>query len=409
MRIVYIVSQFPSLTETFIAREIQQVARLGHAVTICALRPQGAKGPQGLVVPEAGFLRVKLDFVTQFVAHFWCLTKRPLSYFSTLWDALISMFRKPSRALHVLYVWISVIWLVFKLRAEQIEYVHSHFLHNEAIATMWLARILEIPYGITSHVASIRHARSLIGKAVGCADVLVGDTEQTLSVYRELFGRDAELIRNGIDLQDLRFAECSGSPAPDGKPVILAVGSLLPPKGFDVLIRACAILRQRGENFRCRIIGEGPERLALARLVEQNQLTDAVDLPGAMAFGDLRQQYLQAAMLVMPSISSAAGSDGLPTVLIEAMSQGIPVVGTNHAGLPDLIRHRHTGLVVEPGNAQLLAECIATYLREPDFRMQMAANGRFRVEKEFNLHANSLRLVDLMTRAAVHAHQDARK
>jgi glycosyltransferase involved in cell wall biosynthesis len=398
MRIAYIVSQFPSLTETFIAREIQQIARLDHEVTICVLRFQAAKGTQGLFVPEARFLRVCPDAVMLFTSHLWALSTCSARYFSTFLEAMITMLRKPPRALHVLYVWLSAIWLAYRLRTEQIEYIHSHFLHNEAISAMWLAKILEIPYGITSHVASIRHDRRLIQKVANTADVLIGDTEQTLTVYYDLTKRPAVLVRNGVDLQQLQVIE-RVSIKEDCEPLILAIGTFSHAKGFHVLIQACALLRKRTKHFRCRIIGDGVERQNLKRLIQENSLTGIVDLPGVLAFDALREQYHQATVLVMPSIPSHVGSDGLPTVLIEAMAQGIPVIGTRHAGLPDLIRHQQTGLLAEPDDAQMLADYIYIFLNDLKLRTRMASNGRHLVEQEFNLRSNSIRLADLMIQA----------
>lgn len=407
MRIAYIVSQFPSLTETFIAREVQQMVRQGQDVTICVLRPQAAKGPQGLLIPEARLLRVRPDVTMLFVSHLWALGTCATPYFSTLLDALATMLRKPSRALHLFYVWLSAIWLAYGLRTGQIKYIHSHFLHNEAISAMWLAKVLKVPYGVTSHVASIRQDRRLIQQVVNSADVLVGDTEQTLSVYHDLTNRQAVLVRNGVDLQQLQVTDRI-SICGDREPLILAVGTFHHAKGFHVLIQACALLRERMEHFRCRIIGEGIERQNLERLVRENKLSSIVDLPGVLTFEALREQYLQATMLVMPSIPSHVGSDGLPTVLIEAMAQGIPVIGTRHAGLPELVRHRQTGLLAEPDDAQMLADCIYTYLAEPELRTQMASNGRFLVEHEFDLRSNGVHLADLMIQA-VRNYGDARQ
>lgn len=398
MKIVYIVSQFPCLTETFVAREIQQIAALGHPVTICALRPQAAGGPQGLSVPEARLLRVRPNGTLLWVAPLWALLKNFRAYVSTLAEALVAMVRKPQRAFHVFYVWLSAVWLAYTLRSDSIEYVHGHFLHNEALATMWLARLLAVPYGITAHVASIRHERGLMRKVVQGAALLAGDTEQTLAVYQELAGRPAELIRNGIDVQDFSFSEHTALP-PEGKALVLAVGSLLPPKGFDVLVRACAVLHQRGLPFHCRIIGEGIERPNLEALIQENGLGGVVDMPGALKFEALKEQYRQASLLVMPSIPSPAGSDGLPTVLIEAVAYGLPVIGTRHAGLPDLVRHQQTGLLAEPGNVQMLAEYIQTYLTDSALRSRMALNGRALVEREFDLRANCSHLADLMQQA----------
>lgn len=398
VKIAYVVSQFPSLTETFIAREIQQVAQLGHGVTVCILRPQSAQsGPQGLRVPEALQVRVRLSPISLMAANLWALSSRPGVYLSIWGDTLLAALRKPARALHVLYDLIAAVWLARELQDQGAQYVHSHFLHNEAVTAMWLARLLRIPYGITAHVASMRLDRRLMRQVVRQAALLVGDTEQTLSVYQELARRQATLIRNGVDLTDLPVVYGESSHELVAPPLILAIGSLYHAKGFHVLVQACGLLRRRGVRFRCRIIGEGEERPNLERLIEEHQLQGLVELPGALTFDALRLQYRQATMLAMPSVPSKVGSDGLPTVLIEAMAQGIPVVATCYAGIPDLVRHDQTGLLAEPDNPDDLADCIQTCLSQSKMRMRLSAEGRTLVQQEYSLQVNSARLEGLFS------------
>jgi glycosyltransferase involved in cell wall biosynthesis len=177
---------------------------------------------------------------------------------------------------------------------------------------------------------------------------------------------------------------------------MLAVGSLVHPKGFHVLVQACALLRKQGIPFKCRIVGEGYERRNLVRLARDLSIEDAVDMAGALPFRAVRELYRLATVFVMPSVPSPKGSDGLPTVLIEAMALGTPVVASNHAGIPDLVRHRETGLLVKPGGPEALAECIIELLTDSGLRGRLALNGRRLIEAEFDLQHNVAELVRLM-------------
>lgn len=117
------------------------------------------------------------------------------------------------------------------------------------------------------------------------------------------------------------------------------MGSLIPKKGFDVLLRACAILLERGLQFRCVIIGDGAERERLSILKKDLGVDGNVEMLGYRTLTELRDWYYRATVLVMPSVVSLTGeSDGLPTVLIEALASGLPVVGTETAAIPELIQ-----------------------------------------------------------------------
>jgi glycosyltransferase involved in cell wall biosynthesis len=102
--------------------------------------------------------------------------------------------------------------------------------------------------------------------------------------------------------------------------ILLAVGALIDKKGFDILLKACGLLKQRRLAFKCRIIGEGPERVRLESLVRALSLEDVVEIPGSLPFSGLKKEYSQAALFVMPSKVTPNDSDGLPTVLIESMA-----------------------------------------------------------------------------------------
>ena len=395
MKIAYVVSQFPNLTETFVAREIEQVVTSGHEATICILRPQPEEGPTGQDIPQARKIRVKVVRPSSFIAQLLILYRHPKQFGRTWLEVAYVLLRKPSRVLHAVYLALAAAWLAVRLEREGINYIHAHFLHSEAIVARWLAKFLQVPYGITSHVSSTWQERGLLKKVVTEASILVGDTTETIKLFDELYGREGVLLRNGIKIDAFQFLPEERRDVQE-PPLILAAGYFFRKKGFHVLIETCALLRRRGLSFRCRIIGEGEERSNLERLVSQHDLGDCVEIPGALPFTQLREQYEQATVFVMPSIPSSFGSDGLPTVLIENMALGIPVVGTDLAGIPDLVRHRQTGMLAAVGNAESLADCLAEVLTDQDLRKSLALNGRDLIENEFDLRKNIERLVHLV-------------
>lgn len=206
---------------------------------------------------------------------------------------------------------------------------------------------------------------------------------------------DVYIIRNGLNLADFSFREPDAKPP--NPPVILAIGSFLDPKGFDILIQACGRLQHQGIPFICRIIGDGEERPRLERLVQDLGLGGVVQMPGAFPFEQLKAEFLGATVFAMPSKDSPDGSDGLPTVLIESMAFGLPVVATRKAGIPDLVRDGETGLLVEPNDTDSLATGLASLLGDEELRSRLCQGGRKLVEQEFDIHKSVSQLLHLTT------------
>jgi glycosyltransferase involved in cell wall biosynthesis len=125
------------------------------------------------------------------------------------------------------------------------------------------------------------------------------------------------------------------------------------------LIRACGALAERGKLFRCEIIGEGPLKEELSAQLEQLDLQNRVTLSGTKPQHEVRQRLAAANVFVLPSVVDAQGGmDNLPTVIMEAMATGLPVVSTNIGGIPEMVVQNETGFLVQPDDAVALAAAI---------------------------------------------------
>lgn len=397
MDIVYVTSTYPSLTETFVARAIERVVKAGNNVTICILKPFIPEtAAKAMRVENVLEIRFTYNFISLLINLLKIIITKPNRFFKCVAEVMMTSFRKPSKAHYIAYLFMSVVWFAGRRELKYSEYVHCHFLHTESIATRWLSILLNVPYGLNAHIVKIRFDRHLIGQVVRNASVCVGDTRETFSLLKKLGNQHPTFVRNGIDVSNIAYI------APDLRrkgneiPVILAVGSLLHVKGFHVLIAACAQLNKMGFEFMCRIIGEGVERKYLERLISDNDLTDKVFLPGAVTISELYTDYKKATVLVMPSVPSPVGTDGLPTVIIEAMASGLPVIGSNHAAIPELVLHGETGIIVEPDEPNSLAMAIKEMLANEVLYHKYAVNGREMIEKEFDINKNSARIIQLM-------------
>ena len=179
-------------------------------------------------------------------------------------------------------------------------------------------------------------------------------------------------------------------------PLVLAVGRLVQKKGFDTLIRACALLRDRGLRFRCLIYGEGEQRPVLAALIESLDMGGFVRLPGSVLQEELVEIYRQTTVFALPcQVLDNGDRDGLPNVIVEAMAMEVPVVSTEISGVPELVEDGVNGFLVPSRDPQALADRIETLLRDPALRARFAQQGRRKVHEAFDVRRNTRRILAL--------------
>jgi len=157
-------------------------------------------------------------------------------------------------------------------------------------------------------------------------------------------------------------------------------------KGFDVLLLACSILLRRGVDFRCVVVGDGAERKRLLAMRQSLQLENHVEMPGKLSFGQVKSWLYRAAVFAMPSVVTPEGeTDGLPTVVIEAMASSLPIVGTWTAGIPEAVHEQVNGFLVPPNAPELFADRVQFLLATPDLRARFGTEGRRLAEMHFDL------------------------
>src|SRR5206468_3518756 len=196
-----------------------------------------------------------------------------------------------------------------------------------------------------------------LDKLVDTSRVIVTETDYAEQFLRERFPERADRIHriyNGLNLAEFGHTNFSSHP-----PLIVTVGRLIVKKGFADLIRACGFLADRGKLFQCEIIGEGPLEDELRARIEQLNLQDRVALSGAKPQREVRQRLAAASVFVLPSVLDAEGGmDNLPTVIMEAMATGLPVISTNIAGIPEMVVQNETGFLVQPADPIVVAKAI---------------------------------------------------
>ncbi|MDQ3622910.1 MAG: glycosyltransferase family 4 protein, partial [Verrucomicrobiota bacterium] len=192
---------------------------------------------------------------------------------------------------------------------------------------------------------------------------------------------------------------------------IVSVGRYVEKKGFADLIEACRLLKHRGRPFECVIVGGGPLEAELRVQIEVAQLQDRVSLIGPLPQAEVRQFLARAHVFVLACVpESGGGSDNLPTVIMEAMLSGVPVVSTRLAGVPEMVEEGVEGLLVAPHDPPALAQAIETFLQDPHLAERCGHYGRATATAKFAIENTTRELKHLLVRLArVPVPPDARR
>lgn len=399
LKVAYIMSRFPKLTETFILYEMLAMQHQGIQVEVYPL----LREQEEVMHPEAVHFVSVAHFqpfisipVLQANLHF--LWKKPLAYLKTLWDVLRANWGSFNFFTGVIGVFPKAVLFAYQMRADKVRHVHAHFASHPAAAGFIIHRLIGIPYSFTAHGSDLHRDRHMLREKVAEAAFVAAISEYNkeliISECQGKYREKVHVIHCGVDTRVFR-ARSNETPHEKGEHpfLILCVGTLHEVKGQAYLIEACRQLQERGVKFECHFVGDGPDKKSLTELVEQASLSDKVSFHGRLTRDEIARILLDADVLTAPSVPTRDGRrEGIPVVLMEAMSSCVPVIASNLSGIPELVNDQLTGLLVPPRNAPSLAEALERYSQDPELRRRLGRAGREKVVEEFDLNKNAAKL-----------------
>lgn len=383
-RVGYVVKRYPRFSETFIVNEILAHEAAGLPVDIFSLYPPNDTHFQDtLSLVKAPVTYLTAEGVR--ALDFWSAIEGAANVVPAIWQSLEAARGQEARIVY------QAARLAAAVRQRGITHLHAHFATMPAQVARLAARWAGITFSITAHAKDIYHdsvttdaLRALLRDASGV--VTVSDYNARYLV--DAIGVDASRLHriyNGLDLDRFDVALRS-----DRRPTILAVGRFVPKKGFDVLLDACALLVRDGARFTCRLVGGGSEEGSLRARATALGLGQVVQFDGPLPQREVMAALREATVFAAPCVVAEDGDrDGLPTVLVEAMALGTPCVATDVVGIPELVRHRETGLLVPPQDAPALAVALRALLEGPALRLQLATDARALIEAAFDVRRNA--------------------
>ncbi len=191
-------------------------------------------------------------------------------------------------------------------------------------------------------------------------------------------------VYNGVDLSRFHPADFG-----NGTPVIISIGRLIEKKGFEDLIAACGLLKPIGQHFQCVIIGEGPLESKLRDQIASAGLEEMVSLVGPETQSQIALRLAHATIFVLPCIhEQGGGMDNLPTVIMEAMAAGLPVISTPIAGVPEMVENGVNGFLVPEHDPDAISSAIKHLISDPEHARSLGDRGREIAREKFSIETS---------------------
>lgn len=391
-KVGFILKGYPRLSETFIAQEIYLLEQKGLELEIYSMRAAREKTRHPVhgkirakvtYIPEDGFLKPSVWWPALQSAFVF-----PKTFLSALSHAILHSVLRFTRS--PLKRLVQAGWLIQKNRLGQgstIQHLHSHFVHAPTEMAFYLSRITGLTYSISAHAKDIyTSTESEIRERVSASQFLMTCTKFNHQKIQEIVGPahkgKVHEVYHGVDLRSFRQDEALGDP-PARR--LLTVARLVDKKGYDDVLRAIAILRDRGLVLSYDVYGDGEEKTSLENWVRKLGLESQVKFHGSVAQPGVLAAYREGGVFVLGSRETGNGDrDGIPNSMAEAMSMELPVVATLVSGIPELVEDGKTGLLVAQRNPEALANAIERLYREPGLAVALGEAARKKVSQVFD-------------------------
>ena len=387
----YLFERFPSFGQTFCYREVAELDRQGVASPIFSIRNPKDEPPQEWdprIIERVHYVPEEKELLNDV---------RSASKKRKLTPEIVAALDHWGRRTDFLRLY-QAVYVGLRLQELGVHHVHAHFAGMAARTAFLMHRFFPMTFSFTAHANDIfapRHFEIGLDKLVDAARLIVTETDYAAQFLRERFPQRADRVHriyNGLNLAEFRRTDFSSTP-----PLIIAVGRLIVKKGFAELIRACALLAERGKLFRCEIIGEGPLENELRAQIAQLNLQNRFVLSGAKPQREVRQHLAAASVFVLPSVlDPEGGMDNLPTVIMEAMATGLPVISTNIGGIPEMVVQNETGFLVQPADPIALARAIEDVIDDRLLAQRLGEAGHQRAQELFSIEKNVRELCALL-------------
>ncbi len=385
MKIAFIVTTFPELSETFILNQIIGLIDLGYDIEIFAeFNPHRKK-----IHPDVE--KYKLMSRTHF---FNIPNNKILRILKALYLILINFHKDPIRILKVLNIFkyrkrsLSLLYALIPFLSKKFDIVHCHFGPNGIIGVLLKSvgisgKYITSFYGydVSSYVR--RYGKNSYKELFEKGDLFLPISEYMKNELIYLSCPEEKVIIQymGIDISKFKFK--SWHFVQGGKTNILTIARLVEKKGLIYSIKAVARVIQKYSNIEYKIVGDGPLKDELINLIKELKAEDKIKLLGSRNSSEIVLLLERSHIFLLSSVTAASGDmEGMPVSIMEAQAMGLPVISTYHSGIPELIQDGKSGFLVSEKDVDALAQKIEYLIEHPEIWPEMGKVGREFVEKK---------------------------
>lgn len=401
IRIAYIMSRFPKVTETFVLNEMLEMERKGYSIELYPLQRENA-----VVVQEEAHNYVERAHFTPFIS--WpifvaCLSafvSSPVRFTCTFTRAIFENFGSRRFLQGAIAFFPKAIYLGTEMKKSGITHVHAHFASHPAYVAFVIHQLTGIPYSFVAHGSDLHRDQHMLRTKTRESAFVVAISQYNKDMIVDVSGQASDakvhVVHCGIDTQQFSGKQDFSNEHVSDHPLqLICVGTLHEVKGQQHLLDACGILDSKGIPFVCTFLGDGPDRAKLEAKVEHLNLSNEVKFLGGVTSDIVHREMHAADILIAPSVLSKDGRrEGIPVVLMEAMAAGTPCISSRLSGIPELIEDGETGILTDPGNAIQIAEAIGTLGSNIALRHKIQTQGLEKVMNDFSLQNNVSKLAN---------------
>jgi glycosyltransferase involved in cell wall biosynthesis len=392
--LAYLVSTYPTLSMTFVLREVLALRELGFQVETASINVPDRPAEE-LTQAEADEAKCTY-YVKQHGLSGAAVAKLQTVFgnFGGYWRGVGLAFRLAGLDLRRLYLnlmyFIEALMVGQWMKRKGLRHLHVHLASQAASVGLFVRTVFGFGYSMTVHGPDEFYDadRQMLAEKIRAADFLCCISAFTRSQLMMLspYEQWSKFVVSPLGVDAEIFAPRPGRPASEPFE-ILCVGRLTPAKGQHILIDAVERLMQEGRQVRLRLVGSGPDETSLREHAARSTAAECMVFEGAINQDRIRDFYAAADAFCLPSFA-----EGLPVVLMEAMAMELPCVTTQIAGIPELIRDGVDGLLVPPSDLDALVKALARLMDNAELREQIGKSGRARVVEHYDLRRSVERL-----------------
>lgn len=406
MRIAFILHSFPRLSETFILNQITGLIDRGHDVDIYAT----SRTFDHTIHPDVDRYHL-LD-----KAHYCAGSDHNAILRVAKRSAILTArgCRRPLvmlRALRLLPLGgvgasLALVSMAASLRRHgRYDILHCHFGPNGLLGAhlkdvgATQGKLVTTFYGYDCSTFVRNHGPHIYNRLFSRSDLILAISKRMKQQLLEIGCSADKLDIHHLGVDCSKFAYMPHGCGEPKRIRVLTIGRFMEKKGIEYAIRAVAKVATRQRNFRFAVIGDGELRPQLMNLIKQLNIQDVVTLLGSRPQNEVIQTLADSHILLAPSITSRDGDqEGTPTVILEALATGKPVLSSFHAGIPELIQDGVSGLLSPERDVDALADKLSYLIDRRDLWLQMGRAGRAYVEREHDINKLNDRLVETYKR-----------